>query len=174
MFWQLQGRVTSAVACDEERVNKVHWCQQHIYPNTHPSLSKDRDVWDTARLGFSVSQKHVLCTYIWAKKKKKSQFLWRVSKHLVLTVHLSMWVLGNARTALTGRRVLGKGKKQKSGFSLENKQTFVSEEREKTVCLTGFSGSGWGRDGFKQWPKVFNDPTSLIKLSKYEDIILYF
>lgn len=50
-----------------------------------------------------------------------------------------MWVLGNARTALTGRRALGKREETEEWLSLENKQTFVSErrerEREKTVWL---------------------------------------
>ncbi len=50
-----------------------------------------------------------------------------------------MWVLGNARTALTGRRALGKREETEEWLSLENKQTFVSErerEREREDCLT--------------------------------------
>lgn len=134
MFWQLQGHVTSAVACDEERVSTVQWCQQHIYPNTHPSQSKRsglQRISETCALYL-----HFRCKKTRRKKKtSKSQFLWRVSEHLVLTVHLSMWVLGNARTALTGRRVLGKGKKQKSGF-FPGKQTDFCFRGEREDCLS--------------------------------------
>lgn len=175
MFWQLQGRCctrrgTSPLmsAAHSSQQPKIETPEQlHVSASMHPSINM-----------CSVPSNGA------TQKKKKSAFLWRVSEHLVLTVHLSMWVLGNARTALTGRRVLGKGKKQKSGFPLENKQTFVSEEREKTVWLTdcppAFSGSGWRTRQFQKLEKhTYNTsgrtgrcPVLMSQRSKCEEIIL--
>lgn len=150
MFWQLQGHVTSAVACDEERVSTVQWCQQHIYPNTHPSQSK--------RSGLQrISETCALYLHFRCKKTRRKK-----NKQVPVSLK-SLWAsgfnspleyvgTGECKDCFDWEKSAGKGKETEEWLFpwKTNRLLFQRRERRLSVWLPSVARDG-GRDALTNW-----------------------